>query len=420
MKKRLFIGIILAIILIVILFGLNLVFNDKFDERNSYEDSESEQDSSIDSIGLYDGAAEEQQENLHINNESREVLEIPSEAERAILPECSDILYTISYVKIENINAITPLGNVDPPDHTIPTNHVYTHFSAGGMSKKTYELFAPADIWILHIYSNFGITQDSEDHTIYFAVCKDVIGYFNHVKKLTPEINGIIKKECGEEGIADNKDCFVETLEPVAAGTVLGEVGGLQGNFDFGTIDLRTEHDFVNKERYAKRTLHIQCALDYYNEDLKNEYYSLLARKDGSCGKINYDLLNTLQGNWFYGGATEFYGGDWTKHAFFGYDNEKPELAVISIGGTIVPDNEGLRWTFTPEDIGTENRRFADIKADGNIYCYDKNNEDEFNIGPKGKILVKMMTDEELKVEFQEGSCSGNLSFTSDAKIYER
>ncbi len=364
-------------------------------------------------------ALNKSEEQTSTSNNFREVFEIPSESERESLPDCSSVLYTDFPTDISKIYTITPLGNVDPPEHTIPTDHLYMHFHPGGTNTNTYDLIAPADVWVIHIISYFGSTLDPEDNVIYFAVCKDVIGYYNHVKELSPGMKKIVEEECGSDGVADNKNCFVQSFEPVKAGTYMGKIGRLQGNFDFGTIDLRTEHDFINKERYAKRTLHIQCPTDYYSSELKDRFLKLMPRSDGSCGKINYDIPGTLQGNWFYGNATEYYGGDWVKHAFFGYDNEKPDLAVISIGGVIVDEVDGLRWTFAPEISGIKNVRFENTAIES-IYCYDKNSEDQFNIGPKGKIVMQLVSGSELKIEHQTGSCSGNEQFGVNAVVYGR
>ncbi len=427
MKKRIILIVFILIILVItFLFLKNTNTNKELSQKTSnnlekqqqdiikeQEKTENEQESP--------DKHENEQKTLPTNTfiqQYRDSPEIPSETERAKLPDCATILYTFPYVEPSNIREITPLGNVDPPGHTIPTNHVYTHLTLPRESTQTLPLYLPADVWLAHISINHGFTQDPEDDTIYFAVCKDVIGYFNHVKKLSPEMQKIVDNyKCSADNNKNN--CMIQVLIPLKKGTYLGEVGRLQGNFDFGTIDLRTEHNFVNEERYAERTLHIQCPFDYYAPELKNKYYSLLQGDSKSCGKTNYDIPETLQGNWFYGDSREYYGGDWVKHAFFGYDNVKPERAVLSFGGVIVPEN-GLRWKFIPVNSGTINRKFEDVKADETIYCYDANNQDQFNKSPSGRILVKMENDKQIKVEYQNGGCSGNLIFTNNAKIYER
>ncbi len=351
----------------------------------------------------------------YYEQDNRESLEIPSQSEREKLPECSDVLYTVPFVDPDKIREIAPLGSLNPPEHTIPTNHVYSHLDIPRESTQTVSLYLPADAWITHISTGTGMTQDPEDSTVYFAVCKDVVGYFNHIKKLSPEVQKIVNSyQCPQGG----SNCFVQVLEPLKKGSYLGEVGRLQGNFDFGTIDLRTQHNFINKERYAKRTLHIQCPFDYYSEDLKEKYYNLLQSKK-NCGKINFDIPGTLQGNWFYGDSREYFGGDWVKHAFFGYDNVNPEKSVISIGGVVVPESSGLRWKFSASTTGQNNRKFSNV-VPGKVYCYDIDDQDQFNKGPSGRILVELENEKQIKLEHQNGDCSGSLSFSEGAKVYDR
>ncbi len=418
---------IVVLFIIVLVGGIFFIRNLSVEKddvlRRSSSSSEKQQESVVNNSGedgdkSFNEGHEEDYQEKDSEPQYRKSVEIPMESERATLPDCGNVLYTEPYVDPAKIREIAPLGSINPPGHTIPTNHVYSHLNIQRESTQTVPLYLPADAWITHISIGKGFTQDPEDDTIYFAVCKDVIGYFNHIKKLSPEIQKIVDSYKCADGNYGGGGCMIQVLTPLKKGTYLGEVGRLQGNFDLGTFDLRTEHNFVNKERYAERTLHIQCPFDYYTPELKKKYYDLLQNK-GNCGKINYDIPGTLQGNWFYGDSKEYYGGDWVKHAFFGYDNVKPERAVLALGGVIVSEN-GLRWKFSPANSGTVNRRFEDVKNDGNIYCYDKNNEEQFNINPSGRVLVKLESERQVKLEHQSGGCGSGMSFTDKAKMYER
>jgi len=360
---------------------------------------------------------EETEARVETNNPpgfGREGFEIISAAERASLPDCGDVVYNQPIVDLNKISEITPLGNVDPPGHTLPTEHFYLHLKGEGTITNTITLVAPADIWITHISLGSGFSDDPEDNAIHFAACNDVSGYFGHIKKLSTQVLSILDEyECpGNSQIGDD-ECYILVFEPIKAGTPLGEVGRLQSNFDFGTYDYRTLHDFANPERYGGRSPHIECASDYYNDEIKNQFLELMQRDDGQCGKILYDIPGTLQGNWFFEGAsaTIFSGGD----LFFGYDNVLdpksfgPDItdfmAIISVGGVFT---DPLRWKFVPEDSDGFNTKFENVKPDGKIYCYDKRVDDPnnyINKGPTGKILVQLINDNELKIELQNGDC---------------
>jgi len=345
-----------------------------------------------------------------------------SEKEEGDLPDCGAVLYTESFVEISKINEITPLGNTEPPGHTIPTNHVYIHLFNQGEQTTTLPLIAPADIWITEIISSQGYL-DPEDYSIRFAVCKDVMGYFNHVKALSPEMQAILdSNKCrGFSGESGSDRCEIKVFEPIKSGIRLGEVGRLQGNFDFGTYDFRTTHDFINPERYGDRTLQIECGFDYYIEELKNDFVSLFpSEAEGSCGKTNYDILGTLQGNWFNGDANEFSPETWNQHLYIGYDNENPNLAVFSIGGVFV--DEPTKWLFTPKESGIVNLAPEEVKIGETIYCYERTQDApdyRYRGFETGKILVKLLTDNEIKIEYQSGSCT-TPEFTDNAVNYQR
>ena len=334
------------------------------------------------------------------------------------LPNCNDIFYTTPFVEIEKINEITPLGNTEPPSHTIPTNHVYVHLFNQGEQTETLPLIAPADIWITEILSSQGYL-DPEDYSIRFALCKDVFGYFNHVKFLSTELQEILKKE----GCSGGNDCFIQPLKPIRIieGSYLGEVGRLQGNFDFGTFDLRETHDFINSDRYGDRTLHIQCGFDYYTPELREQFMGLLEEEsEGNCGKTNYDILGTLQGNWFNGNSYEFLPETWNQHLYFGYDNTNPSLAVISIGGVFV--DEPVKWLYLAQESGTTNLNPGKVSIGETIYCYERTEDGpgyRYRGVDNGKILIKLVNNMEIKIEYQKGDCSGDLAFKNPTE-YKR
>lgn len=345
-----------------------------------------------------------------------------SKKEIGSLPDCNSVLYTEPFVEISKINDITPLGNTEPPGHTLPTNHIYIHLFQQGTQETTIPLYAPSDIWITGITSSKGFL-DPEDYSIRFAVCKDVMGYFNHIKKLSPEMQTILDNgKCQDFGIGSDSDrCEVKVFEPIESGKHLGEVGRLQGNFDFGTYDSRITHNFINPERYADRTLHMKCGLDYYTEDLKKQFIDLLEEESGgNCGKTNYDILGTLQGNWFNGEAVEWRGDTWQQHLYFGYDNVDPGLAVISAGGVFV--NQPTKWLFDPRESGTTNLAPEEVRTGETIYCYERTQDApvyRYRGFETGKILVQLLTESEIKIEYQSGNCTTS-EFTSEAKVYQR
>src|SRR3989344_5528259 len=239
--------------------------------------------------------------------------EILSEKERAELPECGKTLMTVSPVPIDSITGIEPIGSSNPPEHTLASISSDTYIGVTGQgTTKTTPLVAPGDMWIILINPRYGITQDPEDHVIKYAFCKDVYGVVDHVKSFSPEMKKLVDSyRCSYGGTPGDDRCPIMLLTPVKAGTPLGTVGRMQGNFNFGTWDLRVTHRFVSPSRHGFLTKHATCPFDYFAAPLKAE---LMAKLDGpSCGSVEHDVKGTLAGDWFIGDASPTRHADWGK-----------------------------------------------------------------------------------------------------------
>ena len=344
-------------------------------------------------------------------------IEIPTEEEKLQLPECDNKFFTTFPVDMNEVESITPLGNLGPPGHTFPTQHPHIHLGEYGTSY-AYSLYAPADVFITSVAWQEFVTQDPIDHVIYFALCKDIIGYYNHVKVLSDEVNQIIEKvECESFSTKSEGSCTKVLLDKVEEGTLLGQVGLKQGNFDFGLIDLGKKLDFIKQERYPTRDQYLNCAFDYYEDPMKQQFYDLINRVDGTCGHVMQDVPNTLKGNWFHEDAQAEYVVDWNVYLAFVDHYEDPSIQVVSIAGIFT---EPSLFKFIPKTSGEINREFSQVTVDGNIYCYEGANViRNFETVPSGKVLVQMTDDETLQIEHQTESCTGSESFT-DPTVYNR
>ena len=152
--------------------------------------------------------------------------------------------------------------------------------------------------------------------------------------------------------------------------------------------------------------MHIQCAFDYFEEEMKQKFFEKIARNDEKqCGTVEQDIAGTLQGNWFFQNARADSGSDWDKYLAFVFDNLEPAKQVISVGGTFT--NAGT-WKFNPTSTGTINRSFAQVTPDGKIYCYESSNQE-------GRIIVRMQSETQLIIEHQNQKCSDNVAFQKSA-----
>ena len=328
--------------------------------------------------------------------------DVPSPAERERLPSCDGVAFTTAPVELAQLSEITRLGNLQPPDHTTPTEHTYLHFAdAQERTTTVYPLYAPGDVTLLRVRSSAGV-QDPEDYSISFALCNDVYGYFNHAKFLSDEVAALlVGEECAAFVEPTTGACERTLFEAVPAGTLLGQVGRLQGNFDFGALDMRVTHAFANVDRYRfARTPHIVCPYDYYEGELNERLYALLPRsEEPRCGVVAQDEPGTLQGAWYRPGSDVVIG--WDQHLAFVTDNYDPAIAVIAVGGTFT---EAGRVEFTPATGGTINRAFRHVTADGSLYCYERDGSGRHERVQNpdllsGKILVRLVSATALQIE---------------------
>lgn len=344
-------------------------------------------------------------------------IEIPTEAEKLLLPTCDDKFFSTFPVDMNKISSITPLGNLGPPGHTFPTQHPHIHMGEHETSY-SYPIYAPADVFITSVSWQENSTQDPIDYVIYFALCRDIIGYYNHIKVLSDEVNQIIENvECESFSMQISGSCTKVLLDKVEEGTLLGEVGLKQGNFDFGLIDQRDRLDFINPDRYPTRDQYLHCAFDYYPESMKDSFYEKINRVDDSCGVVMQDVPNTLKGNWFHESADAKYVVDWNVFLAFVNHYEDSSVQVVSIAGIFT---EPSLFKFNPQSNGEINREFSQVVSDGKIYCYEGSSViRSFEATPLGKVIVEMIDNETLHIEHQLGNCNGSEIF-SDYEVYRR
>jgi len=351
--------------------------------------------------------------NYNRPNEFR--LEIPTLSERATLPECSDPLFATYPVEINQVSSITPIGNLGPPGHTFPTDHPHLHMGQHG-SDRPFNIYSPADVYLTSVSWDDGMSQDPRDYTVYFAVCNDVVGYYNHIKTISPELQTIVdSKECENFSSGSSGCTKVLDLDKFENGKLMGTVGLKQGNWDFGLIDLRVDLNFIKPNRYPERSRHIQCAFDYYPQGMKQSLYSLINRDDSTCGTTMQDIPNTLQGNWFHKSAADNQEVSWDMYLAFVGDYEFSGVQVVSVAGIFTNPS---KFEFVPKDTGNINRNFSHVTP-GETYCYQTEDVGKYQRGAKGKIVVQMTDKETLQIEHQPGGCAGN-EIISKPNIYKR
>lgn len=330
------------------------------------------------------------------------------------------------------ISALTPLGNINPPSHTSPVDHIYFATDFTGR----IPLLAPADAWITNLTEILQAGSSGKyvpvGYVVRYIVCDglvlDFASYTDLTKPLRDEIAsqkpdckyGIVKP--GHTGGPEGQ-CYYNVSYKVKSGD---EIGWVQAVKRGQSYDLPFEiwaanynkparsdvnWNYYNDDRYA----HSMCTFDLYAGDLRNAFYSKFPRTiEPVCGQVNQDIVGTIQGMWYAGDSSEkdleFQG----KGLAFLHNNIDPTQGEISIGGHFTKQAGVIM--FKPTHSGNIDREPSEVKSDGTIYCYNSN---QGGTGVGGKVLVQLLDSHHMRVEHLVGTC-GSVETFQRAFDYQR
>jgi hypothetical protein len=340
-------------------------------------------------------------------------------------------IFTVSPMDIESIFRIVLLGNLNPPGHVFPTDHIYFYISNpdGDSRPDIVTIYSPGDLTVTAIEASEHVTAGFFDYSIMLRSCEDITIVLGHVSSLSTEIFGdtsafdkwTLMNEYstgGETYRSWRKACNIQ----VTAGETLGTTGGNPHQYalDLGVYDQRHTHDNVaNPNRWLKtRYLNAVCPLSLYEESpvldrLLDLIYQDEVKGDGgaSSGTLQ-DLPGTAQGCWFLSGVSDTYPED--PHLALVRSNIHPARAVLSVGNSI-PNLDSAAYEFLPETSGLLNRDFRDITPDEQVYGFRVDQV-------AGFIIVQMPDAETLWIETLKGATVNRASwvFTDDKTAFER
>lgn len=317
-------------------------------------------------------------------------------------------VFTHSFMNNSDFVGLVPLGNLNPPGHTLPTDHLYFYLTNPAIQ---YNIFSPGNLKLKRVkkynYPTF------VEYTLEMSPGGNYRLIYGHVSDLEAGLLsaiGAITSNCQtySTGGSTFNYCEKDVDIALAAGQNLGKAGGHVGQnaLDVGLVKYGTgpEAEFF-------------CPLDYCTPALKAQLESRLSNHNGTalrttpplCGQINQNLAGTLQGQWFKKGQPK-YPED--PHIAFVHDNVNPAKPAISVGTSQTGLSSGV-YTFTITGSGTTNRDFNSA-VPGSIYCYQ-------NIGPAVHLIVEFVSADEIKVEAKAGAaCVGGETFTANAVLYTR
>lgn len=331
-------------------------------------------------------------------------------------------------IDLAAIDFISPLGSINPPEHTIPTDHNYFMFRYDHGDQR-YDIVAPANA----VITSFGFSGEVEngqsknaDYSIILSPCRGLSFRFSHVNSL----EGKLKDEIGPNG--EKADCRTDkpTTQraimtcgkkvdiPINAGEVMGRVGApYVAAWDF----------WAHKENYVNPGIvgvdyrydtDAVCGLDYFTDELKAQLYAKVRRiGEPKCGDVGQDKADTLQGSWFAHKDPEKARTDWNSHFTLAHSSDDANKGVLAVAGKIA---DPFLYAFNPTHTGTINREPSETTA-GTVYCYQHDGDRRFENGSmagEGKVLLKLIDNHQMQAEHKSGTCATNETFSNPTTYY--
>lgn len=326
---------------------------------------------------------------------------------------------TAPLVPVGNINFISPLGNLNPPQHTFPTDHIYLYMGLFS------PIAAPSAIVVTSVlvqHRTGGGQPAVSDYALTFFPCADVMMQLGHVASLAAQLSakvGSLDAGCGashQTGGFTTQQCRKDVNIPMAAGEIIGMSAG---TLDVWARDRRVTVTYANPSRLSDPAGafgdgHVACPLDYFTTSIGD----LMRAKLGAgsqrrtippvCGDVAQDVPNSAAGRWIRIGSPT-YPED--PHLALVHDNVNPANGVFSVGVSIASLPSGV-YGFTPATTGRVNLDFRLVTTVGELGCYQ--------VQGNRRVLIQLTSATRLRIEgFGTGACGDPATWTMTAGAVE-
>lgn len=295
------------------------------------------------------------------------------------------LVFTAAPLELATVVEIVPLGNLNPPGHTLPTSHIYLYTRLTPQALPPQPVYAPGDgvvQWII---------RQADDAKV--GVRRGALTYYVGHVVLDPSIR---------EG------------STLTAGQAIGLTNPVTYGIDLGVINPALTVAFLNPARYPIESLHGDAPLRYYEEPLRSQLYGRVRRNDSDKdGRFNFDIAGTLSGNWFHHtlpADESAVATGWGRHLAFVRDPAEPALVRIAVGGVL--SQMGLFGV----DLNAPDPAVVTVQSGLVRYALYR------GLAPAsvGTMLVEMQTADRIRVEITAAPVSAAPDFTSAAQIYVR
>lgn len=249
---------------------------------------------------------EEKNQELPENEEN--VTETPQETENQEKNnnvQCPPV-FNYEFTDYSKIDAFNPLGSISGASR----GRSYINIKQG----ETTPVYAPMDATLISvIYAYRGPDVEHGEYGFLFDAGCGITFLIDHIDSASEEMKKHSPKE-PSNSTATNDYISVEVKE----GTLLGYTDGTPqaGTFDFLVSDSNKKESYINQSRWEwDQSLNSVCPYDLYTQELKEKYYQKIGIinagkfiKAEDCGKLSYDIENTISGGWFLDDSTDLKG----------------------------------------------------------------------------------------------------------------
>ncbi|MFH1843190.1 MAG: hypothetical protein ABIF77_08270, partial [bacterium] len=201
-------------------------------------------------------------------------------------------IFTHHVIDPDSVQNIDPLGNLNPPGHTFPSDHGGYYIAVPPPGKETYnvQFYCPGDLTCTRLVAVEHVNAGITDFSLDFEACADITVVMGHIASLNPDVFGATADytQWGDfEEYTTGGETYRRYMQwtriEIAAGERLGTAGGNpgQGGLDFGIHDLTAPaHTAANPGRWYERYLHSFHFIEYYADGpVKERLIQLLNRE---------------------------------------------------------------------------------------------------------------------------------------------
>lgn len=353
-------------------------------------------------------------------------------------------------IKEENLNKVHPLGIIG--SHTFPTDHIYLAQKGAA----AVPVYAPAAGMIHFIETPDQSSSQYNDYSIRVAISRDftyVVGHIiaedslsvgKHIEAgdvLGTTVTGssldlLVLDRARGNSLDNDKYPMTMTYAQNPFQYFEVEKRDVLYSFCIPPVPSKQSDELGSKSEHAENlnAEHTDAYLEYlislpdwdYQPSVNREQYfadhyrGLQSTYNTFDGDFEYDIANSLQGNWF---AANPQTGHWDEGIAFVYDPWYPSQMRISsdygidgIQSARYAVHASLQSGFLP---------FSEVTAGDTaiytLFSIDETNWHGFPWGDaKGILKVHMQSAECIKVEFFNDTSNPDTSFTAEARMYYR